>query len=107
MKFRFTIVNINYASVILVKCYSKSNTSIKLGISLSKKEDNRLGLFDTLPDDIDSYNIIVQTVVNNICRGKKIGKISKLATNKECAILLKLCKFSKDEFVNLFICDND
>jgi hypothetical protein len=104
MKIKYKITDIKYASVILVKVYSaNSKGCIKLGISLAEKSDNRLITFTDIPDNLSKFNVIIQCIVHNMCRGEQIGKITKLADPETAKTLMYLCSFCTDEFVKSFI----
>ena len=108
LKIKYSLTEIHYASVLLVKIYG-SNASehkrIKLGISVSLKEDNRLVKLQSMPADITKYNAVVETIANNECRGKQLeGKITNIPTLEETDIILHyIYTFCKDQFVLDFI----
>jgi hypothetical protein len=89
-KMKYRLLFINYASVIVVKLYNSKNKYIKVGISLSKKEDHRLLKLDSIPDDYDNYNAVIEHVRNDTVRGIKITeKIDQIPTDKEYETVMK------------------
>ena len=107
LKLRYNLTEIHYASVLIVKIYGQGESKhsrIKLGLSFSPKEDNRLIKLQTIPTDF-SYNAVVETIVDNECRGKQVvDKIANIPTLEESELILKYINtYCKDQFVLDFI----
>jgi hypothetical protein len=108
LKLRYVLTEIHYASVLVVKIYGQGESKhsrIKLGLSFSPKEDNRLIKLQTIPTDFDSYNAVVETIIGNECRGKQVtDKITDIPNIEEYILILKYINtYCKDQFVLDFI----
>lgn len=103
---RYTIKQIHYVSVLILKIYSKKNPKecIKVSISFYKILDKRLMTFDKIPEYSEDLCAVID-IATDIVRGVVFDeKIKKHLSKKEKSdILLFIEKFCKNEFINEFV----
>jgi hypothetical protein len=106
LKIKYVITEIQFAGVLVLKIYSKSEkTHIKVSMMFYDPKVRRLTKFDHIPTDCEDYNTVIESVTNNTIRGKVlIEKIKNIPTETETKhILFYIKKFCKDEFILNFI----
>ena len=109
MKIKYTIKEIYYTDVLIVKLYSKDKKKhIKVGLSFSPKTDKRLIRFTDIPTQCDEYNSVIHLIIGNICRGQYTSIThTKTASKEETdCILYYIKEYCTDPFILDFISDS-